>query len=82
MRVDVSQCKGDDAAAFAAIGSVDGQAWYGLQLLYSIAGNLLFVLKDVFHAQRFEIIDGCAESNRFRDGGCACFKLPGQIVPG
>ena len=42
---------------------------------------MLFVGQDVVHAERGEIVHGCAEADRFRDSGRACLKLVGERVP-
>src|SRR5581483_1248622 len=82
VRVNIAEREGDDTAALAGIGTVDGQARHSLQLLQRIGRDLALVLADEIHTERVQIVNRCSQANRFGDSWSTGLEFPGQIVPG
>ena len=56
--VDVPDIEADDGITAVVTVSVDVYALNGTQLLEGISGEILFVGKDIVHAQRRNIVEG------------------------
>ena len=83
--VDVAVHQRHHSTAFGGLGgAVDGQlvaVAFG-EGSEGVGGEGDFVLSHRFHAQRVEVVDGCAQADGFADHGCACLELPWQLVGG
>ena len=56
--MDIADIEADDGVTAAVTVSVDVYALNGTQLLEGISGEILFVGKDIVHAQRRNIVEG------------------------
>ncbi len=79
--VNVLQGEGRQPVAVFQGGAVERQARHFGQAIQRVGGDGPLVILDAIHAQPAQIIDGCTQPDRFRDGRGARFKLVREIVP-
>ncbi len=75
MRMDSLQRERGDSPFMICGGTEQLHAGDFLQALQRIRGDFVFMRGDVIHAKRGEIIHCRAKTDRFSNGGRACFKF-------